>query len=53
MNNEYNQQKLDLLQNAREKWEESEWILDFLRSEGNPVPQPNEQELLRWMQNLN
>jgi hypothetical protein len=54
MNDLYNPhlQKLDLIQEARKKWDESEWILAFLRSEGNPVPEPTEHELLQWMRNL-
>jgi hypothetical protein len=52
MNNQYNQMKLDLIKKAKDKWQESEWILEFLRSEGNPVPMPTEQEILQWHQNL-
>jgi hypothetical protein len=40
--------KLDL-PSARNKWEESEWHLSFLRSEGNE-PKPTEEEILLWFQ---
>lgn len=52
MYNQYNQQKLDLVRKAREKWLESEFFLGFLRSEGNSVPEPTDEELLQWHQNL-
>ena len=44
--------RLNNLEDARQKWQESEWHLDFLRSEGNQVPEPTEQELLQWINKL-
>jgi hypothetical protein len=39
--------KLELLQNAKKKWDESEWYLSFLRSEGE-APKRNQEDLLLW-----
>jgi hypothetical protein len=45
--------QLDQLEAARRKWCESEWLLNFLRSEGCIEPKtPSDQELLIWAQNL-
>ena len=43
--------RLDQLEEARKKFDESEWRLSFLRTiEPTPTPQPTEQELLQWHQ---
>lgn len=45
--------RLDLIKQAREKFEESEWRLNFLRSlEPTPLPKPSDEELLKWNQTL-
>jgi hypothetical protein len=45
--------KLDQIQAAKKKWQESEWLLSFLRSEGCLEPKiPNDEELLEWVKNL-
>lgn len=44
---------LDQLQTVKRKWRESEWLLNFLRSEGSEEAKtPTDQELLIWAQNL-
>jgi len=46
-------QKLDQLQSARKKWHESEWLLNFLRTESDQQPrQLTEEELLEWNKHL-
>lgn len=44
--------RLNALEEAQQKWQESEWLLDFLRSEGNQLKEPNEHELVQWHQKL-
>jgi len=45
--------RLDELEAAKEKWQESEWLQSFLRSEGCLEPKiPNDEELLEWAKNL-
>jgi len=45
--------RLDQIQDARTKWESSEWLLSFLRSESNEQPKiPTDEEILQWAQNL-
>lgn len=50
-NNPY-ERKLEQIQKAKKLWQESEWTLDFLRSEGNPIPELKDEELLQWMHKL-
>jgi hypothetical protein len=50
-NNPY-ERKLEQIQKARKLWQESEWLLSFLRSEGNPIPAPTDEQLLQWMHKL-
>ena len=46
--------RLDLLNEARKRFAESEWRLEFLRTiEPAPQPQPTEEELIKWHQNSN
>ena len=43
--------RLDQLQEARRKFDESEWRLSFLRLiEPEPAKQPTDQEILLWYQ---
>ena len=43
--------RLDELEKARKLWQESEWRLNFLRTQtGTPPPEPTEQEILQWYQ---
>jgi hypothetical protein len=45
--------RLDELEAAKEKWQESEWLLSFLRSEGSEQPKiPTDEEVLQWAKNL-
>ena len=45
--------RLDLLKEARQKFDESEWRLDFLRAiEPTPTPDPTNEQLLSWHQTL-
>ena len=47
-------QRLDQLDEARKKWTESEWRLNFLRTITNsPVKEIGEEELLAWNQHKN
>ena len=55
MNNDTNpfMQRLDQMKDARVKWAYSEWLLDFLRSEGQLQPKiPTDDELLLWAKTL-
>lgn len=43
--------QLDLLAKVRKRWQESEWRLNFLRTQtGQPRPEPTDEELLQWHQ---
>jgi len=43
--------RLNELQTARERWAYSDWLLNFLRTEGSEPPKiPTDEELLKWMQ---
>jgi len=43
----------DQLQEARNRWRESEWLLSFLRSDGCDEPKTlTEEELLIWAKNI-
>ena len=51
MNDNQYEQRLDQLEKARKLWQESEWRLNFLRTEiGTPTPKPTEEEILQWFQ---
>ena len=44
-------QRLDQMKDARVKWAYSEWLLNFLRSEGELQPKiPSDEDLLIWAQ---
>jgi hypothetical protein len=44
--------RLDALEKARKLWAESEWVLNFLRTNtGQPQKQLKDDELLLWYQN--
>ncbi len=43
------ERELELLQQIRKQWRESEWKLNFLRTiAGTPQSEPSNQELLEW-----
>ena len=45
--------RLDQIQDARKRYEESEWRLSFLRAiEPEPIEQPDPNQLLEWNQKL-
>jgi hypothetical protein len=49
MINNPHEQRLDDIEKARKLWQESEWRLQFLRTEtGNPLPQVTAEEILAW-----
>ena len=51
MNENPHLKRLDQLEKARKLWQESEWRLNFLRTEtGTPIPEPSEEEILQWYQ---
>ena len=55
MNNESNPylRKLDAINEARMKWEASDWLLSFLRTnDGKERKKPSDDELLQWSQQL-
>jgi hypothetical protein len=44
-------ERLVKLEKARKLWSESEWRLNFLRTEGGtPTPPATDQEILQWYQ---
>lgn len=46
-------QRLDQMKDAQTKWAYSEWLLNFLRSEGELKPKiPTDEELILWAQKL-
>lgn len=46
-------QRLNRINDAKVKWAYSEWLLDFLRSEGSLKPKiPTDEELLVWAKTL-
>ena len=48
--NEY-QERQEQLEQAKKLWQESEWRLNFLRTQtGTPPPEPTEEEILQWNQ---
>ncbi len=44
--------KLDQIKEAKERWQESEWLLEFLRTQGSEPNPKTEQEILIWNSNL-
>ena len=51
MNANQHQQRLDELEKARKLYQESEWRLNFLRTETGTEPQPaSNEEILQWDQ---
>jgi hypothetical protein len=51
MNDNLHLKRLDQLEKARKLWQESEWRLNFLRTEtGTPTPEPTDEEILQWYQ---
>jgi len=45
--------RLDQIQDAKVRWAYSEWLLNFLRSEGSLKPTiPTDEELLIWAKTL-
>ena len=45
--------RLDQIQEARKRFDESEWRLSFLRAiESEPIKQPDPNQLLEWNQKL-
>jgi len=49
--NSQHEQRLDQLEQARKLWLESEWRLNFLRTEtGTPTQPRTEEEILQWYQ---
>jgi hypothetical protein len=51
MNTRQHEQRLEQLEVARKLFQESEWRLNFLRTEtGTPTPEPTEEEVLKWYQ---
>ena len=40
------------VQEARKKWKESEWLLNLLRTQSNPLKLLNDDEVLLWAQKL-
>ena len=42
--------KLNQIQDARVRWAYSEWLINFLRTEGSDLPKiPTDEELMEWM----
>jgi hypothetical protein len=51
MNDTQHEQRLDELEKARKLWQESEWRLNFLRTQtGTETPPPTDEEILLWYQ---
>jgi hypothetical protein len=51
MNDNPHLKRLEQFEEARKLFQESEWRLNFLRTEtGTPTTEPTEQEILRWYQ---
>ena len=51
MNDNPHLKRLEQLEHARKLWRESEWRLNFLRTQtGTPTPAPTRQEVLQWHQ---
>ncbi len=44
-------EEIEQLQKAKKRWQESEWRLNFLRTQtGTPTPEPKDEEILLWNQ---
>lgn len=42
-----------IIHEAKDKWQESEMLLDYLRTQGDSKPKTlNDEETLQWAQNL-
>jgi hypothetical protein len=53
MNENPHLKRLEEQEKARKLWLESEWRLNFLRTQtGNPHSEPTDQEILQWYQNI-
>jgi len=51
-NNQFSR-RLEALEQAREKWNESEWVLRKLRSRSSkPVNPPDDEKLIEWHQRI-
>jgi len=51
MNDTQHEKLLDQLEKTRKQWQESEWRLNFLRTQtGNPPPPATDEEILQWYQ---
>ena len=51
MNDNLHIQRLEQIEQARKLFTESEWRLNFLRTQtGTPTTEPNDKELLQWFQ---
>ena len=51
MNENPHLKRLEELEKAQKLWQESEWRLNFLRTEtGTPIPEATEEEILKWYQ---
>jgi hypothetical protein len=45
--------RLDQIQAAKRKWSESEWLLEFLRTQNGTEPKiMTDEEILQWSQKL-
>ncbi len=53
MNDNPHLKRLDQLEKARKLWRESEWRLNFLRTQtGTETPPPSDEEILKWYQQI-
>ena len=51
MNDNPHLKRLDQLEEARKLYQESEWRLNFLRTQtGTPIPEFKDEEILKWYQ---
>lgn len=47
------ERKLQEKEDARKLWQESEWVLNFLRTQtGIALSPPTDEEILRWYQQI-
>jgi hypothetical protein len=45
--------QMERIEKARQKWNESEWLLNLLRTQSDQPPKLlNDEEVLQWAQNL-
>ena len=53
MNENPHEQRLNELEQARKLYQESEWRLNFLRTEtGTAIPEFKDEEILKWYQQI-